>query len=71
MPDRYLRVVAPIIAREARDNPSRVLDEIVTEIALITQRRGLHAVVVDMQRVAAGGDVLPAASRLAAGTSAA
>lgn len=57
--DRQLRVIAPLVAREARDNPHPALDDMLQELGVICSRRGLMTVLADMARIAAGGDVAP------------
>lgn len=60
MPDRWLRALAPVVAREAREDPATVWDEILEALSEAATRRGLRSVLAEMVRVSEGGDPLPA-----------
>lgn len=61
MSDRWLRVVAPIIAQASRQTPHPMLDEVLAGLLAQASSRGLRSLEVDVARVIAGGDVvLPA-----------
>lgn len=53
MPDRWLAVLGPLVAREARSNPSKAMDELLAAVVDRASARGLRSVVVEIERVAA------------------
>lgn len=55
-PDRFFRMVTPLVAREARDNPAREWDDLLTLLLQQCASRGLRSVVAETRRVMAGAE---------------